>query len=75
MYRPLGRGRPPEESSGPRHEPRVVNARDLRKEEREGTFGADEAHRQVDVLQKATDRHISDVDRRGAAKEQEVLEV
>ena len=47
----------------------------LRKEEREGTFGADEAHRQVDVLQKATDRHIADVDRRGTAKEQEVLEV
>ena len=47
----------------------------LKKEEREGTFGADEAHRQLDVLQKATDRHIAEVDRRGSAKEQEVLEV
>ena len=47
----------------------------LKKEERDGTVGADEGHRQVDVLQKTTDRHIADVDRRGTAKEQEVLEV
>ena len=47
----------------------------LKKEERDGTVGADEAHRQLDVLQKTTDRHIGDVDRRGDAKEQEVLEV
>jgi ribosome recycling factor len=47
----------------------------LKKEEREGTFGTDEAHRQIDVLQKTTDRHIAEVDRRGSAKEQEVLEV
>jgi len=48
---------------------------DLQKEERDGTVGADEGHRQVDVLQKTTDRHIAEVDRRGTAKEQEVLEV
>ena len=47
----------------------------LKKEERDGTVGADEGHRQIDVLQKTTDRHIAEVDRRGAAKEQEVLEV
>jgi ribosome recycling factor len=47
----------------------------LRKEEREGTVGADESHRQLDTLQKTTDRHIAEVDRRGEAKEQEVLEV
>jgi ribosome recycling factor len=47
----------------------------LKKEERDGSVGADEAHRQLDTLQKTTDRHIADVDRRGASKEQEVLEV
>lgn len=47
----------------------------LKKEERDGSVGADESHRQLDLLQKTTDRHIADVDRRGAAKEQEVLEV
>ena len=47
----------------------------LKKEEREGTVGTDESHRQLDLLQKTTDRHIGEVDARGAAKEQEVLEV
>ena len=47
----------------------------LKKEERDGNVGSDEAHRQVEVLQKTTDRHIAEVDRRGTAKEQEVLEV
>jgi ribosome recycling factor len=47
----------------------------LKREERDGDLGTDEAHRQVDTLQKTTDRHIADVDRRGSAKEQEVLEV
>jgi ribosome recycling factor len=47
----------------------------LKKEERDGTVGADEAHRQLDTLQKTTDRHIAEIDRRGTAKEQEVLEV
>ena len=47
----------------------------LKKEERDGAVGADESHRQLDGLQKTTDRHIADVDRRGETKEQEVLEV
>jgi ribosome recycling factor len=47
----------------------------LKKEERDGAVGADEAHRQLDILQKTTDRRIADVDARGLAKEQEVLEV
>jgi ribosome recycling factor len=50
-------------------------ADDLKKEEREGTVGADESHRQLDHLQKTTDRWIGEVDRIGAAKEQEVMEV
>ncbi len=47
----------------------------LKKEERDGTLGADEARRQLDQLQKITDRVIADVDRLGGAKEQEVMEV
>jgi ribosome recycling factor len=47
----------------------------IKKEERDGEVGTDEAHRQLDVLQKTTDRFIAEVDRVGAAKEQEVLEV
>lgn len=50
-------------------------AEQLRKEERDGTVGADESHRALDQLQKITDRVIADVDRLGAVKEQEVLEV
>ncbi|HEY3163482.1 MAG TPA: ribosome recycling factor [Candidatus Limnocylindrales bacterium] len=50
-------------------------ADDLKKEEREGTVGADESHRQLDHLQKTTDRWIGEVDRLGATKEQEVMEV
>ena len=33
------------------------------------------ARRQLDTLQKTTDRHIAEIDRLGGAKEQEVLEV
>jgi ribosome recycling factor len=47
----------------------------LKKDERDGTLGADEARRFVDQLQKITDRVIADVDRLGDAKEQEVMEV
>ena len=47
----------------------------LKREERDGNIGTDESHRQSETLQKTTDRHIAEVDRRGAAKEQEVLEV
>ena len=47
----------------------------LKKLEREGDLGTDEAHKLLEVIQKTTDRHIDDVDRVGGAKEQEVLEV
>jgi ribosome recycling factor len=47
----------------------------LKKEERDGGFGADEGRRQLDALQKTTDRFIAEVDRLGEVKEQEVLEV
>jgi ribosome recycling factor len=47
----------------------------LKKEERDGVVGADETHRQLDALQKLTDRMVAEVDRLGEAKEQEVLEV
>jgi len=47
----------------------------LKKAERDGTVGTDEVHRLLDVLQKTTDRHVADIDRLGAVKEREVLEV
>jgi ribosome recycling factor len=50
-------------------------AEDLKKEERDGSVGADDAHRQLDQLQRTTDRWIGEVDRLGQVKEQEVMEV
>jgi ribosome recycling factor len=50
-------------------------ADELKKEERDGDVGTDESHRQLDQLQKTTDRWIGEVDRIGAGKEQEVMEV
>jgi len=47
----------------------------LKKLERDGEIGSDDAHRVLDAIQKTTDSHIAEVDRLGAAKEQEVLEV
>jgi ribosome recycling factor len=47
----------------------------LKKEERDGEVGADEAHRQLEALQRTTDRFVGEVDRLGQQKEQEVLEV
>jgi len=47
----------------------------IKKEERDGELGTDDARREVDQLQKLTDRVVGDVDRLGAVKEQEVLEV
>jgi ribosome recycling factor len=47
----------------------------LKKEERDGTVGTDDARRALEQLQRITDRVIADVDRIGAVKEQEVLEV
>ncbi len=47
----------------------------LKKEEKDGTLGADEVHRQQEQLEKITHRIIADVDRVGGSKEQEVMEV
>ena len=47
----------------------------LRKEERDGALGADEVHRELESLQRLTDRSVAEVDRVGGHKEQEVLEV
>lgn len=47
----------------------------LKKLQKEGDIGVDEERRLMDELQKTTDRQIGEVDRVGAAKEQEVLEV
>jgi ribosome recycling factor len=47
----------------------------IKKEERDGDLGTDEAHRELEVLQKVTDRQIAEVDKVGGAKEREVLEV
>jgi ribosome recycling factor len=47
----------------------------LKRRERDGEIGTDEVHRELETLQRTTDRHIAEVDHLGAAKEQEVLEV
>jgi ribosome recycling factor len=47
----------------------------FKKEEHDGAVGADEARREMEQLQRITDKHIADVDRVGAAKEQEIMEV
>jgi ribosome recycling factor len=47
----------------------------LKKLQKDGEVGADEERRLLDTLQKTTDRYVAEVDRVGAAKEQEVLEV
>lgn len=47
----------------------------LKREERDGEVGSDEARRQHDQVQRLTDRFVADVDRLGTAKEEEVLEV
>jgi ribosome recycling factor len=47
----------------------------LKKLQKEGEVGVDEERRLMDDLQKTTDRYVAEVDRVGAAKEQEVLEV
>ena len=38
-------------------------------------IGTDEAHRELEQLQKVTDRHVAEVDKVGGVKEREVLEV
>ena len=47
----------------------------LKKEEKDGDLGTDEIHRELDALQKVTDRFTAEIDRMGAHKEQEVMEV
>jgi ribosome recycling factor len=47
----------------------------IKREERDGAIGTDEAHRELEQLQRVTDRHVADVDRVGGVKEREVLEV
>ena len=54
---------------------RRESAEVLKREERDGEVGADEAYRQLEALQRTTDRFVGEVDRHGSAKEQEVLEV
>jgi ribosome recycling factor len=47
----------------------------VRKREKAGELGADEAHREQEALEKLTHKWTDEVDRVGAAKEAEVLEV
>ena len=47
----------------------------IRKEERDGDLGTDAAHRELDMLQKVTDRFVAEVEQAGSHKEHEVMEV
>jgi ribosome recycling factor len=46
-----------------------------KKREKDGEIGADEAHRELEAIEKSTHRWTDEVDRVGKAKEQEILEV
>jgi ribosome recycling factor len=50
-------------------------ADEIKRAEREGDIGADDGRREMDNLQKLTDRWTSEVDRLGEHKEQEIMEV
>ncbi|CAN5867005.1 ribosome recycling factor [soil metagenome] len=50
-------------------------ADEIKRSEREGELGADEARRELDTLQKLTDRWTQEVERVGKHKEREILEV
>ena len=50
-------------------------ADELKKAERDGDVSVDEGRREMDALQKVTDRWIAEVERVGKHKEQEILEV
>jgi ribosome recycling factor len=50
-------------------------ADEIKRRERDGSIGADEGRRELEHLQRVTDRWIGEVERAGQAKEQEVLEV
>jgi ribosome recycling factor len=47
----------------------------IRRQEKAGEIGADEAHRQQELVDQLTHKWTDEVDRVGAAKEAEVLEV
>jgi ribosome recycling factor len=47
----------------------------IKREEREGAMSTDEVHRELDSLQRLTDRFTAEIDRIGAHKEQVVMEV
>lgn len=47
----------------------------IRRRERDGEIGADEARRELELVERSTHKWIEEVDRVGAAKEQEILEV
>jgi ribosome recycling factor len=47
----------------------------IRKQEKDGEIGADESHREQESLEKLTHKWTDEIDRLGAAKEAEVLEV
>ncbi len=47
----------------------------LKREEKDGSLGSDAAHRELDQLQKVTDRFTAEIERLGAHKEHEVMEV
>jgi len=42
---------------------------------KDGTLGADEEHRELEALQKLTDRYIETAEARGERKEAEIMEV
>lgn len=48
---------------------------ELKRAEREGEMGADDVRREIDLVQKLTDRWIGEVERVGKQKEQEIMEV
>lgn len=50
-------------------------ADEIKKSERDGDIGADDSRRELEALQKVTDRWIAEVDRVGKHKEQEIMEV
>jgi ribosome recycling factor len=48
---------------------------EIRKREKDGEIGADEARRELENIERSTHKWIDEVDRVAAAKEQEILEV
>jgi ribosome recycling factor len=54
---------------------RRESADELKKQEHAGSVSTDDARRELETLQKITDKHVADVDKVGAIKEREILEV